>query len=52
MISKIMVVQVDDSCWIDSGASRHVCNNKHFFKSLEELDDGPVFYMGNDSTVW
>ncbi|XP_057249714.1 uncharacterized protein LOC130590932 [Beta vulgaris subsp. vulgaris] len=43
--------KVDDSWWIDSGASRHVCNNKDFFKSLKDLDDGPILYMGNDSTV-
>ena len=50
MISEIMFVQVDDSWWINSGASRHVCNNKQFFKSLKDLDDGPILYMGNDTS--
>ena len=51
MISEICVVQVDDTWWIDSGASRHVCKDRHFFKTYKELEDGPILYMGNDSTV-
>ena len=51
MIFEIMVVEVVDSWWIDSGAFRYGCNIRHFFKSLEELDDGPILYMRNDSAV-
>ena len=47
----LVKTKVDDSWWIDSGASRHVCKDRHFFKSFEELEDGPILYMGNDSTV-
>ncbi|XP_056688059.1 uncharacterized protein [Spinacia oleracea] len=51
MISEINVVQVDDSWWIDTGASRHVCKDRNYFKSFEDLEDGPILYMGNDSMV-
>lgn len=51
VISEINVVQDDDSWWVDSRASRHVCKDRQFFKTFQELKDGPILYMGNDSTV-
>ncbi|GJT38896.1 ty1-copia retrotransposon protein [Tanacetum coccineum] len=39
----------DKSAWImDSGASRHLCNNKRLFHQFEEVADGGQFYMGNN----
>lgn len=49
MISEIFCVQDDLSWWIDSGASRHVCKDRHLFKTFKEVDNGEVLYMGNDS---
>ncbi|KAF7840580.1 internal alternative NAD(P)H-ubiquinone oxidoreductase A1, mitochondrial-like [Senna tora] len=47
---EIHLVDNDESWWVDSGATRHVCKNKNFFKTLEE-GDGDVLYMGNSSSV-
>ncbi|CAH9085358.1 unnamed protein product, partial [Cuscuta epithymum] len=41
----------DESWWIDTGATRHVCKDRQTFKTLKELEEGPILYMGNDSTV-
>ncbi|GKE14652.1 retrovirus-related pol polyprotein from transposon TNT 1-94, partial [Tanacetum coccineum] len=42
----------DKSAWImDSGASRHFCNNKRLFHQFEEVADGEQVYMGNDGTA-
>ncbi|WVZ22010.1 hypothetical protein V8G54_000554, partial [Vigna mungo] len=49
MVSEIFCVQTDDSWWIDSGASRHVCKDRCLFKTFKEDDNGEVLYMGNDS---
>ncbi|KAK9755806.1 hypothetical protein RND81_01G052000 [Saponaria officinalis] len=52
MIYEINYVQDDiASWWIDSGASRHVCNDRRYFKTFKEIIDGNVLYMGNESTV-
>ncbi|CAH9129271.1 unnamed protein product [Cuscuta epithymum] len=51
MLSEICVVQDDESWWIDTGATRHVCKDRHTFKTLKELQEGLILYMGNDSTV-
>ncbi|WVY99170.1 hypothetical protein V8G54_031321 [Vigna mungo] len=41
--------KTDDSWWIDSGASRHVCKDRCLFKTFKEDDNGEVLYMVNDS---
>ncbi|GKE96367.1 ty1-copia retrotransposon protein, partial [Tanacetum coccineum] len=42
----------DKSAWImDSGASRHLCNNKRLFHQFEEVADRGQVYMGNDGTA-
>ena len=37
--------------WIDSGANRHVCKDRHWFKTYEASDDDAVLHMGNESTT-
>ncbi|XP_021717550.1 uncharacterized protein LOC110685346 [Chenopodium quinoa] len=41
----------DDSWWMDSGASRHVCKVKHWFKTFHKVGDGEELFMGNNSTI-
>ncbi|WVY96922.1 hypothetical protein V8G54_029073 [Vigna mungo] len=40
--------KIDDSWWIDSGASRHICKDRCLFKTFKD-DNGEVLYMGNGS---
>nr|GLL24952.1 zinc finger, CCHC-type [Ipomoea trifida] len=51
MISEVYVMQTDDSWWVDTGATRHVCKDMNLYKSYKNLEDGPNLYMGNDSMV-
>nr|GLL21927.1 hypothetical protein TSUD_23290 [Ipomoea trifida] len=51
MISEVYVMQTDDSWWVDTGATRHVCKDMNLYKSYKNLEDGPSLYMGNDSMV-
>ena len=47
LVGMAMACQTDE--WIlDSGCTYHMCPNKDWFSSLEELEGGVVF-MGNDS---
>ncbi|KAI3692729.1 hypothetical protein L6452_32551 [Arctium lappa] len=41
----------DDVWWIDTGASSHVCKNRHWLTSLEPVEDGSVLHMGNESNA-
>ncbi|XP_021717344.1 uncharacterized protein LOC110685179 [Chenopodium quinoa] len=41
----------DDSWWMDSGASRHVCKVKHWFKTFHKVGDGEELFMRNNSTI-
>nr|GMC57815.1 geranylgeranyl transferase type-2 subunit beta 1-like [Ipomoea batatas] len=41
--------QTDDSWWVDTGATRHVCKDINLYKVYKSLDNGPSLYMGNDS---
>ncbi|CAH9116142.1 unnamed protein product, partial [Cuscuta europaea] len=41
----------DESWWIDTGATRHVCKDRQALKTLKELQEGPILYMGKDSTM-
>nr|GMC95656.1 Retrovirus-related Pol polyprotein from transposon TNT 1-94 [Ipomoea batatas] len=43
--------KIDDSWWVDTGATRHVCKDMNLYKSYKNLEDGPSLYMGNDSMV-
>lgn len=48
LIPETLYVQDDDhTWWIDSGATSHVCKDRHWFKDYEEVDDGSVLYMGD-----
>ena len=52
MNTNISIVQDDPKSWfIDSGATRHVCGNKHLFKTLHKVVDGESLYMGNNSSI-
>ena len=51
MISEINLLKDDIAWWVDSGATRHVCKNKNFFKTMKPVDDGTVLFMGNSTTA-
>nr|GMD08351.1 Retrovirus-related Pol polyprotein from transposon TNT 1-94 [Ipomoea batatas] len=51
MIYEICVMQSDDSWWVDTGATRHVCKDINLYKIYNGLEDGPSMYMGNDYMV-
>nr|GMC57792.1 Retrovirus-related Pol polyprotein from transposon TNT 1-94 [Ipomoea batatas] len=51
MISEVYVMQTDDSWWVDTEATRHVCKDMNLYKSYKNLEDSPSLYMGNDSMV-
>ena len=52
MDSNVNIVQDDDMSWsIDSGAARHVCKSKHWFKTLHNVVDGENLYMGVNSLI-
>nr|GMC60131.1 zinc finger, CCHC-type [Ipomoea batatas] len=51
MISEVYVMQTDDSWWVNTGATRHVCKDMNLYKNYKILEDGPSLYMGNDSMV-
>ncbi|KAH9620479.1 hypothetical protein KSS87_010586, partial [Heliosperma pusillum] len=37
--------------WIDSGATRHVCKTRSWFKDYVPVKDGSILHMGNESTA-
>ena len=45
------VVQDEISWWMDSEASRHVCKERHLFKTYSKVVDGESLYMGNNSSI-
>ena len=49
VISEVNILEDANDWWIDSGATRHVCNDKSFFNTYEPVDDGTVLYIGNSS---
>ncbi|XP_073062026.1 uncharacterized protein [Primulina eburnea] len=52
MITELNMVEEDFSWWVDTGATKHVCKNKEFFKNLKVMNDpNAVVYMGNASTT-
>ncbi|XP_074313805.1 uncharacterized protein LOC141649001 [Silene latifolia] len=46
-------LSIDDEIawWIDSGATKHVCKDRRWFKTYEPVNDGSVLYMGSESTT-
>jgi len=44
---QINIVQSDNDWWVDSGAYKHLCKDRSFFKTLMPVEDGKVLYMGN-----
>lgn len=51
VVSEVIILDDADDWWIDSGATRHVCNDKNLFTTYEQVSDGTVLYMGNSSTA-
>ncbi|GKA93660.1 zinc finger, CCHC-type containing protein [Tanacetum coccineum] len=49
MISEAFSLDEEQSWWVDSGVTHHVCNNKSMFKTYEPFDS--ILYMGNHSTA-
>ena len=52
MISEVNMIQDDDSWWVDSGATRHVCKDNALFKTYEPMEDNVPLYMENSSTTY
>ncbi|GKD62490.1 zinc finger, CCHC-type containing protein [Tanacetum coccineum] len=48
MISDAFSIEEEKSWWVDSRATRHVCNDHTMFKTYEPSDS--MLYMGNHST--
>ncbi|XP_019199081.1 PREDICTED: uncharacterized protein LOC109192834 [Ipomoea nil] len=49
VITEINMVGDPDEWVVDTGASRHFCNNKSFFKVFEPVTGGEQVFMGNSS---
>ncbi|KAH7851050.1 hypothetical protein Vadar_006695 [Vaccinium darrowii] len=45
VVSEVNIIGDAENWWIDSGAIKHVCNDKRFFANYEVVDDGLVLYM-------
>nr|GEZ42251.1 hypothetical protein [Tanacetum cinerariifolium] len=43
-------VTTTDDWWYDSGATKHVCNNRDLFKTYKETEDGHEVMMGDNHT--
>ncbi|CAM8956477.1 unnamed protein product [Rhodiola kirilowii] len=51
LIAEAFYVQDDEvAWWIDSGANKYVCKDRHCFKTYETVK-GVVLHMGNESTA-
>ena len=37
--------------WIDTGATRHICNSRTMFSTYQKVSDAEPMYMGNASTA-
>ncbi|GJR12583.1 zinc finger, CCHC-type containing protein [Tanacetum coccineum] len=49
MISEAFSLEEEKSWWVDSGATRHVCNDQTMFKTYEPSYS--MLYMGNHTTA-
>ena len=45
------MLQNDNAWWIDSGSTRHVCNDKNMFSNYVEANAGNCMYMGNSTAA-
>ncbi|GJR75334.1 hypothetical protein Tco_0087699 [Tanacetum coccineum] len=51
-VSEVNLVGSNNSgCWVDTGATRHVCVDKSMFHSFKAVDNGEKLYMGNSATA-
>nr|GFB70294.1 zinc finger, CCHC-type [Tanacetum cinerariifolium] len=49
MTEEAFYVKVDSiTWWIDFGATTHVCKDRCWFKTYEQMEDGFVLFMGDD----
>lgn len=37
--------------WVDTGATRHICNSKSMFTTYQQVEDGEPMFMGNATTA-
>ncbi|PON99483.1 Zinc finger, CCHC-type, partial [Trema orientale] len=51
MISEINIVGGSEGWWVDTGASRHVCNNRALFKTYSETEDKKVLLGDSHTTI-
>ncbi|GKD66649.1 hypothetical protein Tco_1308757 [Tanacetum coccineum] len=52
MISEVNLVGSNNSnWWVDTRATRHVCDDKSMFHSFRSVDNGEKLYMGNSTTA-
>ena len=52
MNTNFNVMQDDTwSWWINSGASRHICNSTKWFKILHKMVDGEHLFLGNNASI-
>ena len=50
IVSEVNLVGNTKECWVDIGATRHICSDKKMFFSYEAINDGKQLFMGNSST--
>ena len=50
MISEVNSMTVFEGWWIDTGASRHVCNNRAWFKNYSHVEN-EIVSLGNSHTA-
>jgi hypothetical protein len=47
----IFEIEEDGSWWVNSCATKHVCNDMSFYKTFKTMEDGCIIFMGNYSTT-
>jgi len=50
MISEVYMMEDEKTWWIDSGATKHVCQNRALFSTYKKSEEGELLYMGNSSS--
>ncbi|XP_039138722.1 uncharacterized protein LOC120276045 [Dioscorea cayenensis subsp. rotundata] len=50
MLNEVLMVNLDENWWLDSGATCHVTPHRNVFKTYEAIADGKTVFMGNSST--